>query len=52
MIVGLGERRVASIDDLHRTLTDELVGSTIPLTLIRRAEKLVLQVTPAETRGD
>jgi len=52
VIVGLGERRVASIDDLHRTLTDELVGTEIPLTLIRRAEKLTLAVEPAETRGD
>ena len=52
VIVGLGKRRVASIDDLHRTLTDELVGTETTLTLIRRTEKLSLAVSPAETRGD
>jgi S1-C subfamily serine protease len=52
VIVGLGERTIAGIDDLHRTLTDGAVGIATPLTLIRRAEKLALTVVPAETRGD
>jgi S1-C subfamily serine protease len=50
VIVGFGDRPVASIDDLHRSLTDDLVGATIPLTVIRRAEKLTIPVVPAESR--
>ncbi|MGH7725518.1 MAG: S1C family serine protease [Candidatus Eiseniibacteriota bacterium] len=50
VIVGFGDRPVASIDDLHRNLTDDLVGATIPLTVIRRAEKLAIPVVPAESR--
>jgi S1-C subfamily serine protease len=52
VIVQLGERTIAGIDDLHRSLTEQLVGVSTPLTVIRRAEKLVLDVAPAETRGD
>jgi S1-C subfamily serine protease len=52
VIVGLGGRTIAGIDDLHRTLTDEVVGLDTPLTLIRRTEKLALTVVPAVTRGD
>jgi S1-C subfamily serine protease len=52
VIVQLGERTIAGIDDLHRALTHDAVGVATPLTLIRRAEKLVLEVSPAETRGD
>jgi S1-C subfamily serine protease len=52
VIVALGERTIAGIDDLHRSLTSELVGVETPLTVIRRAEKLLLPVAPAETRGD
>ena len=52
VIVGLGGRPIAGIDDLHRTLTDARVGVATPLTVIRRTEKLELEVVPAETRGD
>ncbi len=50
VIVALGDRPVAHIDDLHRTLTDDLVGTSIPLTIIRRAEMLTLPVVPAESQ--
>ncbi len=52
VIVQIGGRAVASIDDLHRELTDERVGVTTPVTVIRRAEKLTLDVVPAEAPGD
>jgi S1-C subfamily serine protease len=52
VIVALAGRPIASIDDLHRVLTDERVGVATPITVIRRAEKLALEVVPAETRGD
>jgi S1-C subfamily serine protease len=51
VVVALGDRTIAVVDDLHRTLTDDLVGRTLPITVIRRAEKLVLAVSPAETKA-
>ena len=50
VIVELDGRPIASIDDLLRLMTDERVGVTIPLTLIRRTERLKLDVTPGESR--
>ncbi len=39
---------LTGVDDLHRALTAERAGMALPLDLLRRAEKLTLQVTPAE----
>jgi len=39
---------LTGVDDLHRALTAERAGIAVPLELLRRAEKLTLQVTPAE----
>ncbi|HEX8072791.1 MAG TPA: trypsin-like peptidase domain-containing protein [Pyrinomonadaceae bacterium] len=48
IIVGFDERPVAGIDDLHRQLTEEQVGRTARLTVIRRTEQLTLAVSPQE----
>jgi S1-C subfamily serine protease len=50
VIVALDGKPVANIDDLLRLMTDERVGVTIPMTVIRRTEKVALDVTPAESR--
>jgi S1-C subfamily serine protease len=50
LIVALDGKPVANIDDLLRLMTDERVGVTIPMTVIRRTEKMDLAVTPAESR--
>jgi S1-C subfamily serine protease len=50
VIVEAGGKPVRHIDDLHKLLTDERVGVSIPLTVIRRTEKLTLEVVPAEAR--
>ena len=39
------------IDDLHRLLTADAVGVTVPLMLLRNSEKIFLEVTPAEHEG-
>ena len=39
---------VAGIDDLHRLLTEDYLGRSAELTLIRRAQKLVRHITPVE----
>jgi S1-C subfamily serine protease len=51
VIIGYAGRQVAGIDDLHRLLTDERVGERAPLLVIRRTEKLTLEVIPQESRS-
>ncbi|MFO0984024.1 MAG: trypsin-like peptidase domain-containing protein [Planctomycetota bacterium] len=51
VIIGIGDQPVRGIDDLHRVLTDELVGARTPLRLLRRTEELVLEVVPEESRA-
>jgi S1-C subfamily serine protease len=46
LIVSLGEQPISSIDDLHRVLTQKRVGEPISIRIIRRSERLELQVTP------
>jgi hypothetical protein len=41
---------VASVDDLHRVLTEEEIGKASALTVIRKTEKLVLPIVPAPAR--
>lgn len=50
VIVGLGDRRVASIDDLHQLLTEERVGVRSSLTVIRHSEQLTLYIVPNESK--
>jgi S1-C subfamily serine protease len=49
IIIGLDGHDVDGIDQLHRLLTEERIGVTTPLTVIRRTEKLEINVTPAES---
>jgi S1-C subfamily serine protease len=46
VIIAYGGQSVASVDDLHRILTDEQIDVGAPVTLIRLAERLELRVTP------
>jgi S1-C subfamily serine protease len=48
VIVGFGAVPIRTIDDLHRLLTEAPIGVEVPLTIIRRAEKLTLPVAPQE----
>jgi S1-C subfamily serine protease len=47
-IVGFGGRAVNGIDDLHRLLTAEEIGSLRPLVVLRGREKRELEIRPAE----
>ncbi|MEJ0020440.1 MAG: trypsin-like peptidase domain-containing protein [Acetobacteraceae bacterium] len=47
-IVAFDGAPVSGVDDLHRLLTAERAGRALPLRLLRRAEMLDLEVTPAE----
>jgi S1-C subfamily serine protease len=50
IIVAFDGQAVAGIDDLHRLLTEARLGVRVPLTVIRRIEKLTLEVVPEESR--
>jgi S1-C subfamily serine protease len=50
VIVAFGESPVATVDDLHRLLTDEEIGKASALTVIRKTEKLTLPIVPAPAR--
>jgi S1-C subfamily serine protease len=49
IIVGYNDHPIASIDDLHRLLTDAQVGVRSTVTIIRRTETLRLDIVPAES---
>lgn len=50
IVVGFDNQAIARIDDLHRVLTEEKVGMRTPMTIIRRSEKLVLNIVPEESQ--
>jgi S1-C subfamily serine protease len=50
LIVSFGELAVRGIDDLLRLLTEDRVGTSVPVTVIRGAERLQLAVRPTESR--
>lgn len=49
VIVGFGGQPVAGVDDLHRLLTEQQVGTRSPLTVLRRTAKLDIEVVPEES---
>jgi S1-C subfamily serine protease len=50
IIIGLGDRLIKGIDDLHRFLTEHEIGHEENLVIIRRTGKLVLKIIPDESR--
>jgi S1-C subfamily serine protease len=48
VIITLDGHLIETIDDLQRQLSEERVGKTVTMTIIRRTEKLDLPITPAE----
>jgi S1-C subfamily serine protease len=50
IVVSLDDRRVASIDDLHRLLTEDRIGTTVRLEVLRGAERLTILVGVADRR--
>ena len=49
VIVGLGGKPVASIDDLQRLLSSECVGVAIEIEVVRATEILAARIVPAES---
>src|SRR3989449_3139042 len=50
VIVAFGRQPVAGVDDLHRLLTDTQVGVSSAITVLRRTERLELEIIPQESR--
>jgi len=48
VILQFGPGRVKGIDDLHRQLTQDAVGKRATLGILRRDERLDLEITPGE----
>lgn len=51
VIVALDGNAVATIDDLHRMLTTDKIGITSKLTILRRSQKLDVEIVPAASRS-
>ncbi|MBI2188091.1 MAG: serine protease [Acidobacteria bacterium] len=52
IILAFGARPIGGIDDLVRVLTDECIGVEADITLLRRGERRMLRVVPAESQRD
>src|SRR5690349_343408 len=50
IIVAFGGEPVAGFDDLHRLLTEEKLGARVPVTVLRRGQRLTLEIHPDESR--
>jgi hypothetical protein len=42
--------RIAGIDDIHRFLTEDRVGTGLLLTALRGARKINIEITPVEKK--
>ncbi|MGH9882637.1 MAG: S1C family serine protease [Pyrinomonadaceae bacterium] len=51
IIVGFEDYSIAGIDDLHKLLTEKRIGRKSSLVVIRRTEKLTLEVIPEESQS-
>lgn len=52
LLAAIGDRKLTSVDDLHRFLTEWPVGKSVKLTIIRGKEKLQLEVVPVEAEEE
>src|SRR5882724_13203729 len=50
VIVEFAGQPVASIDALHKLLTESRIGTKTPMTAVRHTEKLALEITPGESQ--
>jgi len=49
IIIGFDDHPTASIDDLHKLLTEERIGRNFSVMVIRGTEKVAIDVTPQES---
>ena len=51
VILAFAGEAATGVDDLHRRLTDDRIGSPSPLTILRAGHRRQLIVIPAESRS-
>jgi S1-C subfamily serine protease len=51
IIVGIDDSPIAGIDDLHKLLTEDRIGRKSSLVVIRRTDRLTLEVIPRESQS-
>jgi S1-C subfamily serine protease len=51
LVVGFDGQSIAAVDDLHRALTWKRINTLVPVTVIRRGERLTIEIMPAEKNG-
>ena len=51
VVIAFAGEAVAGIDDLLRQLTDERIGKSVRLTILRHAERRHLTIVPAESKS-
>jgi S1-C subfamily serine protease len=51
VIVEFNERPISGIDQLHKGLTEAVIGKRCAVTVLRRTEKLVLDIVPEESKS-
>ena len=49
IIIGFAGQSVAGFDDLHRLLTEERLGERVPIVVLRRGQRLTMDIQPDET---
>lgn len=49
VIVALNESPVRDVDDLHRALSESMIGVPTTLTVLRRSQRVAIEVTPVES---
>jgi S1-C subfamily serine protease len=50
-IIEFGSHPIAAVDDLHRLLMPERIGKRVEVVVIRRSEKIGIDLTPVEKAG-
>jgi S1-C subfamily serine protease len=50
VVLSFADSAVSGIDDLHRLLTEERIGTPAPMIVLRRGERRQLTIVPAESK--
>lgn len=51
LIIAFDEQSIAAVDDLHRALTWKRIDTPVSVTVIRRGERLTIEIIPIEKNG-
>jgi S1-C subfamily serine protease len=52
IIVGFEKEPISGVDDLHRSLSDARIGEVCSIALLRRGERIEVQIRPIESVSD